>query len=80
MFVKIWLSYRLSTHMEHSIKKKDFEIYLTILAFCVIDLCILITWYIHSPMLRRVEKFDLIDPEFSDEDIKIEPQLEVSSS
>ena len=50
MFVKIWLSYRLSTHMEHSIKKKDFEIYLTILSFCVIDLCILTTWYLHSPM------------------------------
>jgi hypothetical protein len=75
MFCKIWLSYRLSTHIEHSVKKKGLEIYLTILAFCVIDLAILTTWYLHSPMDRRVEKFDLIDPETTDEDIKIEPQL-----
>lgn len=63
MFAKIFLSYRLSTHMEHSVKKKDLEIYLTILAFCLIDLGILTTWYLQAPMVRRVEKFDLIDPE-----------------
>lgn len=74
MFTKIWMSYRLSTHMEHhgkNKKLKDTEAYLMVGSFCAIDVCILSAWYLHSPMERRLYKFDLVDPEFTDEDIRV---------
>lgn len=44
--------------------------------FCALDALILIGWHFHSPMNRKVEVFELEAPDITDEDIKIQPQLE----
>ncbi|RWS04643.1 gamma-aminobutyric acid type B receptor subunit 1-like protein, partial [Dinothrombium tinctorium] len=79
MFTKIWFSYRLSTQIEQTSKHrriKDVQVYLMITSFCLIDAIVLLFWYIQSPMTRRVERFDHISSDITDEDIEIEPQLE----
>lgn len=45
-------------------------------AFCLIDIAVLVIWFFRSPMSRTVETFDLESPENTDEDVKIQPQLE----
>lgn len=45
-------------------------------SFVGMDIVALIIWFFQSPMSRKVEIFELESPENTDEDIKIQPQLE----
>ena len=45
-------------------------------SFCLLDIAVLLVWYFRNPMSRTVEKFALESPQMTDEDVKIEPQLE----
>jgi gamma-aminobutyric acid type B receptor len=42
----------------------------------LIDIAVLVVWYFRSPMSRKVETFDPESPENTDDDVKIQPQLE----
>uniref|UniRef100_T1KK54 G-protein coupled receptors family 3 profile domain-containing protein n=1 Tax=Tetranychus urticae TaxID=32264 RepID=T1KK54_TETUR len=79
MFTKVWFAYRLSTQLEESSKSKveNAQVILMISLFCVIDIAILTSWFIKSPMIRITEKLeqeDADDP--NDENIKIVRRLE----
>lgn len=76
MFAKTWITYRLSTSTKKNKRIKDRQVYLILGTFCLLDLIILIIWFFQSPMSRKVEIFDLESPDNTDEDIKIQPQLE----
>jgi gamma-aminobutyric acid type B receptor len=76
MFAKTWISYRLSTAGAKKKRIKDRQVYLSLLAFCLLDIIILIIWFFQSPMSRKVEIFELESPDNTDEDVKIQPQLE----
>ena len=40
-------------------------------AFCALDAIILTIWHFQSPMTRNVEVFELLDPDITDEDVKV---------
>lgn len=76
MFVKTWIAYRISTSSSKNKKIKDNQLHLMLLAFCALDIIIIVIWFFQNPMSRKVEIFELESPEDTDEDIKIQPQLE----
>ncbi|KAI1308651.1 Gamma-aminobutyric acid type B receptor subunit 1 [Halotydeus destructor] len=76
MFIKTWISYRLSTSSSRNKKIKDGQTYMMLSGFCLSDILILLVWHFHSPMVRKVEIFPLEAPDHMEEDIKIQPQLE----
>lgn len=45
-------------------------------SFLLIDTITLVVWFFQSPMSRKVEIFDLESPIDTEEDVKIQPQLE----
>ena len=57
-------------------KIKNTQVYLMLTGFCLIDVAVLVVWFFRSPMSRKVETFDYESPENTDEDVKIQPQLE----
>lgn len=47
------------------------QVYLIISIFCLLDVTLLIIWYIKDPMSRRMEYFPLENPELLDDDVKV---------
>lgn len=76
MFAKTWITYRLSTSSSKKKQIKNGQVYLMLASFCILDIIILIVWFFQSPMSRKVETFDLESPDDTNEDVKIQPQLE----
>uniref|UniRef100_T1KDL7 G-protein coupled receptors family 3 profile domain-containing protein n=1 Tax=Tetranychus urticae TaxID=32264 RepID=T1KDL7_TETUR len=75
MFTKVWFAYRLSTQLEQSSKSKqkveNAQVVLMISLFCLIDVAILTSWFIKSPMIRITEKLEQEDVDPNDENIKV---------
>lgn len=42
----------------------------------VVDFVVMVAWQLHDPLQRRIEQFPLEDPESSNDDSKIRPELE----
>ncbi|GBO45051.1 Gamma-aminobutyric acid type B receptor subunit 1 [Araneus ventricosus] len=77
MFSKIWRVHKLSTKAKTDHKRKySWKLYFMIGMLLLLDVLILSAWQIIDPLQRKMEVFPLEDPEFKEEDIKIEPQLE----
>ncbi|XP_034235282.1 gamma-aminobutyric acid type B receptor subunit 1 isoform X3 [Thrips palmi] len=77
MFSKVWRVHRLTTHNKPDTKKVEpWKLYTMVTGLLLIDLVLLMTWQLYDPLQRSIEEFPLEEPNNTDDDVKIRPQLE----
>ncbi|XP_063907053.1 gamma-aminobutyric acid type B receptor subunit 1 isoform X2 [Zophobas morio] len=78
MFSKVWRVHRLTTKAKSDPKKKvePWKLYSMVSGLLVVDFVVMVAWQLHDPLQRRIEQFPLEDPESSNDDSKIRPELE----
>ncbi|XP_022688602.1 gamma-aminobutyric acid type B receptor subunit 1-like isoform X2 [Varroa jacobsoni] len=86
MFSKIWRVHRLATKAKTESKAeiqkiKSWKLYSVVGILLAIDAIILISWSVIDPMQRKIQVFPHEDPPGDvDEDVKIQPELELCVS
>ncbi|XP_069119655.1 gamma-aminobutyric acid type B receptor subunit 1-like isoform X3 [Argopecten irradians] len=81
MFSKIWTVHRLTTANKKDRKVVRWcELFTVLSVILTIDIAVLTTWQVLDPLYREVEIFEKEDPVDTDEDIKLQPELEHCTS